>query len=79
MTMPEGSRPVTTPSDRRPWWRRISFTKQILVGLTLGVFDTIVAADVSSTWRDAIVYGLIIAVLLIRAFWASARRWRPRG
>jgi branched-chain amino acid transport system permease protein len=35
-------------------------------GLLLGVFDNIVAADVSATWRDAIVFGLIIVVLLVR-------------
>ena len=36
---------MTTASDRRPWWRRISFTKQILVGLTLGVFTGLFLGD----------------------------------
>jgi branched-chain amino acid transport system permease protein len=38
----------------------------IVGGLLLGVFDNIVAADISATWRDAIVFGLIIVVLLVR-------------
>ena len=36
---------MTTASDRRPWWRRISFTKQILLGLTLGVFTGLFLGD----------------------------------
>lgn len=46
----------------------------LLGGLLLGVFDNIVAADVSANWRDAIVYGLIIAVLLLRAGGTVRRR-----
>jgi branched-chain amino acid transport system permease protein len=34
-------------------------------GLIVGVMENIVAADISSNWRDAIVFGLIIAVLLV--------------
>jgi branched-chain amino acid transport system permease protein len=49
-------------------------------GLVLGVFDNVVAADISATWRDAIVYGLIIVVLLVRATWAvGIRRLRVRA
>jgi branched-chain amino acid transport system permease protein len=43
-------------------------------GLLLGVFDNIVAADVSATWRDAIVFGLIIVVLLVRPGGLFGRR-----
>lgn len=46
----------------------------IVGGLLLGVFDNLVAADVSSTWRDAIVYGLIIVVLLVRVGGLVGRR-----
>ena len=51
----------------------------VLGGLLLGIFDSVVAADVSATWRDAIVYGLIIAVLLIRAGLPLRRRIFARG
>jgi branched-chain amino acid transport system permease protein len=51
----------------------------VLGGLLLGVFDSVVAADLSATWRDAIVYGLIIAVLLIRAGLPLQRRVFARG
>jgi branched-chain amino acid transport system permease protein len=50
----------------------------IVGGLVLGVFDNIVAADVSATWRDAIVYGLIIAVLLLRPGGLLGRRTSDR-
>ena len=43
-------------------------------GLLLGVFDNLVAADISATWRDAIVYALIIVVLLLRAGGLIRRR-----
>lgn len=46
----------------------------VIGGLALGVFDNIVATDVSATWRDAIVYGLIIAILLLRAGSLLGRR-----
>ena len=46
----------------------------VVGGLLLGVFDNVVAADVSATWRDAIVYGLIIAVLVLRAGIVVGRR-----
>jgi branched-subunit amino acid ABC-type transport system permease component len=46
----------------------------VVGGLVLGVFDNIVATDVSATWRDAIVYGLIIAILLLRAGSLLGRR-----
>jgi branched-chain amino acid transport system permease protein len=49
-------------------------------GLLLGVCDNVVAADISATWRDAIDYGLIIVVLLVRATWAvGIRRLRVRA
>ena len=51
----------------------------VLGGLLLGVFDSVVAADISATWRDAIVYGLIIVVLLIRAGLPLQRRVFARG
>jgi branched-chain amino acid transport system permease protein len=46
----------------------------VVGGLVLGVFDNLVAADISATWRDAIVYGLIIVVLLLRAGGIRRRR-----
>jgi branched-chain amino acid transport system permease protein len=46
----------------------------VVGGLLLGVFDNVVAADVSATWRDAIVYGLIIVVLLARVGGLVGRR-----
>src|SRR5690348_5903863 len=46
----------------------------VVGGLLLGVFDNIVATDVSATWRDAIIYGLVIAVLLVRATTVLGRR-----
>ena len=48
-------------------------------GLLLGVFDNLVAADVSATWRDAIVFGLIIVVLLLRPGGLFGRRARVDG
>jgi len=48
-------------------------------GLLLGVFDNLVATDVSSSWRDAIVYGLIIVVLLLRAGTVVGRRFVVRA
>lgn len=51
----------------------------VVGGLVLGVFDTVVATDVSATWRDAIVYGLIIAVLLVRAGGLVGRRFLVRA
>jgi branched-chain amino acid transport system permease protein len=50
----------------------------IVGGLLLGVFDNLVAADVSATWRDAIVYGLIIAILLLRPGGLFGRRTSAR-
>jgi branched-chain amino acid transport system permease protein len=35
-------------------------------GLALGVIDTLVGTGISSAWRDAVVFGLVIAVLLVR-------------
>ena len=46
----------------------------VLGGLLLGVGDTVVASEISATWRDAIVYGSIIAVLLLRAGTIIGRR-----
>jgi branched-chain amino acid transport system permease protein len=46
----------------------------VVGGLVLGVFDNLVASDVSATWRDAIVYGLIIVVLLLRSGGLLKRR-----
>jgi branched-chain amino acid transport system permease protein len=46
----------------------------VVGGLLLGVFDNIVAADISANWRDAIVFGLIIVVLLVRASAVLGRR-----
>ena len=46
----------------------------VVGGLLLGIFDNVVAADVSATWRDAIVYGLIIVVLLVRVGGLVGRR-----
>lgn len=43
-------------------------------GLLVGVFDNVVAVDVSATWRDAIVFGLIICVLLVRPSGLFGRR-----
>jgi branched-chain amino acid transport system permease protein len=43
-------------------------------GLLLGVFDNLVAAHISATWRDAIVFGLIIVVLLLRPGGLFGRR-----
>lgn len=43
-------------------------------GLLVGVLDNLVAADVSSNWRDAIVFGLVIAVLLVRPSGIFGRR-----
>jgi branched-chain amino acid transport system permease protein len=51
----------------------------VVGGLLLGVFDNVVAADISATWRDAIVYGLIIAVLLLRAGGLVTRRLNVRA
>jgi branched-chain amino acid transport system permease protein len=51
----------------------------VVGGLLLGVFDNVIAADVSATWRDAIVYGLIIAVLLLRAGGVVRRRLNVRA
>ena len=51
----------------------------LLGGLVLGVFDSLIAADVSATWRDAIVYALIIVILLIRAGLTLRRRIFARG
>ncbi len=48
----------------------------VLGGLLVGVFDNVVAADISSSWRDAIVYGLIIVVLLLRS--VGLGRWVRR-
>jgi branched-chain amino acid transport system permease protein len=48
-------------------------------GLLLGVFDSVVAADVSATWRDAIVYALIIVILLLRAGVTFRRRVLARA
>jgi branched-chain amino acid transport system permease protein len=48
-------------------------------GLLLGVFDNLVATDVSATWRDAIVYGLILVVLLLRAGTLAGRRLLVRA
>jgi branched-chain amino acid transport system permease protein len=48
-------------------------------GLLLGVFDNLVATDVSASWRDAIVYGLIIVVLLFRAGTVVGRRFLVRA
>jgi branched-chain amino acid transport system permease protein len=50
----------------------------IVGGLILGVFDNLVAANVSATWRDAIVFGLIIAVLLLRPDGIFGRRTSAR-
>jgi len=46
----------------------------VVGGLLLGVGDTVVASEISATWRDAIVYGSIIAVLLLRAGTVIGRR-----
>ena len=46
----------------------------VVGGLVLGVFDNLVAADISATWRDAIVYGLIIVVLIVRVGGLVGRR-----
>lgn len=35
-------------------------------GLVVGVLDNLVAVGISSTWRDAIVFGLVIVVLIVR-------------
>jgi branched-subunit amino acid ABC-type transport system permease component len=43
-------------------------------GLLLGVIDNVIAADVSATWRDAIVFGLIVVVLLLRVGGLVGRR-----
>ena len=48
-------------------------------GLLLGVFDSVIAADVSATWRDAIVYALIIVILLLRAGGTLRRRVLARA
>jgi branched-chain amino acid transport system permease protein len=48
-------------------------------GLVLGVFDSLIAADVSATWRDAIVYALIIVILLLRAGGTLRRRVLARA
>jgi branched-subunit amino acid ABC-type transport system permease component len=43
------------------------------------VFDNLVATDISASWRDAIVYGLIIVVLLFRAGTVVGRRFLVRA
>lgn len=43
-------------------------------GLLVGIFDNVVGVDVSATWRDAIVFGLIIGVLLVRPSGLLRRR-----
>lgn len=48
-------------------------------GLLVGVLDNVVAADVSATWRDAIVFGLIIGVLLVRPSGLFGRRSHVRS
>ena len=46
----------------------------VIGGLALGVFDNLVATYISANWRDAIVFGLIIVVLLVRATVVVGRR-----
>ena len=51
----------------------------VIGGLVLGVFDNLVATYVSANWRDAILIGLIIVVLLIRASAVFGRRLLVRA
>lgn len=46
----------------------------LLGGLLLGVIDNLVAVDVSSSWRDAIVFTFMIAVLIVRPSGLLGRR-----
>ena len=46
----------------------------VIGGLVLGVFDNLVATYISASWRDAIIFGLIIVVLLVRATVVIGRR-----
>jgi branched-chain amino acid transport system permease protein len=43
-------------------------------GLLLGVIDNLVAVDISSSWRDAIVFTFMISVLLVRPTGLFGRR-----
>lgn len=48
-------------------------------GLVVGVLDNLVAANLSSNWRDAIVFGSIIVVLLVRPSGILGRRRAARA
>ena len=38
----------------------------MLGGMLMGMAETLVTAFISSTWRDAIAFGLLIVILLIK-------------
>lgn len=51
-----------------------SFAGCVIAGFSLGIIETLVAAYISSSYREVITYALIIAVLLIRPEGLFARK-----
>ena len=51
-------------------------TIAVLGGLGIGVLESLAAGYVSSGWKDAIVYGVLLAYLLVRG---GVFLCRPRG